>query len=432
MENTDRQILRIAAPAVASNVTVPLLGLVDVAITGHLGSAAYIGAIAVGGMAFNVMYWLFGFLRMGTSGMTAQALGRDDMPEAARMLLRSLGMAMAVALSLVLMQRPLLAAVLGVMRPTADVASYASRYFLILIYGAPATLGLFSLTGWLIGMQDSKTPMLVSIAQNLVNIAMSLALVYGLGLKVEGVAFGTLAAQWAGFVLALLLCKRGYGRMSAGLSLSGVWRREAMRRFFAVNRDIFLRTLCMVAVMLFFTSAGSRQGDVALAVNTLLMQFFMLFSFVMDGLAYAAEAICGRRYGARDAAGLHLAVRRLLLWGFGSALLFTAAYVFGGGGLISLLTDEPSVAAASHEYLLWAQAIPLSSAAAFIWDGVFIGCTRTRSMLLSMAAAAAVFFSLFFLLHTALGNHGLWAAFIAYLFTRGAVQSLIFRLRLRK
>jgi len=422
----DRQILRIAVPAIVSNVTVPLLGLVDVAITGHLGSAAYIGAIAVGGMAFNVLYWVFGFLRMGTSGMTAQALGRGDTGEAGRLLARSLGVAVGVAAALILLQRPLLSAVMAVMRPSAEVERCASAYFLILIYGAPAMLGLFSLSGWLIGMQDSKTPMLVSIIQNIVNIAASSALVFGLGLKVEGVALGTLAAQWSGFLLALSACARGYGGLfGRGFSWRGVWRREAMSRFFSVNRDIFLRTLCLVVVMLFFTSAGSRQGDVILAANTLLMQFYMLFSYVTDGFAYAGEALCGRCYGAGDYAALRSTVRRLFLWGGGAALLFTAAYAAGGGALVLLLTDEPSVAAKSRDYMLWALAVPLASTAAVVWDGVLIGCTRTRAMLVSMALAAAVFFALPFLLSPLCGNPGLWAAFTAYLLVRGAAQTAI-------
>lgn len=427
MDKTNSQILSIALPAIVSNITVPLLGLVDVAIVGHLGAAAYIGAIAVGGMTFNVIYWVFGFLRMGTSGMTSQALGRRDFSETLRMLVRSVGIAVAIALLLIVFQKPILSAAMTIMQPSQEVHAYAATYFLILIYGAPAMLGLFSLSGWFIGMQNSKTPMVVAITQNIVNIAVSTLLVFGCGMKVEGVALGTLTAQWAGFIMAIVMCLSGYSRLRKYFVWSGIWQRVAMRRFFVVNRDIFLRTLCLVAVMLFFTSAGSWQGDVVLAVNTLLMQFYLLFSYVMDGFAYAGEALSGRYYGAQNTNALTCTIRRLFLWGAAMAVMFTLFYSIGGDKFLSLLTDEPSVVSASHTYYYWALAIPLASVAGLVWDGVFIGCTKTHGMLVSMALAAATFFIIFFSTRHSWGNHGLWFAFIAYLFMRGLVQSLIFR-----
>lgn len=427
MDKRNKEILKIALPSIVSNITVPLLGLVDVAIVGHLGAAAYIGAIAVGGMIFNVTYWIFGFLRMGTSGMTSQALGRRNLGEVTRLLVRSLGIAFAIAAALIMLQKPLLAAALSIMRPTEEVARLTSIYFNTLIYGAPAMLGLFSLSGWFIGMQNSRSPMAVAIVQNVVNICASTFLVFGCGMKVEGVAFGTLTAQYAGFIMAVALCWKHYRRLRAYFSWQGVWRREDMRRFFSVNRDIFLRTLCMVSVMLFFTSAGSWQGEVVLAVNTLLMQFYLLFSYVMDGFAYAGEALSGRYFGARNDAALRDTVRHLFRWGLAMAAAFTLVYGLGGDAFLSLLTDEPSVVAASHTYYYWALAIPLAGVAAFVWDGVFIGCTMTRGMLLSMALAAATFFTVYATTHSSLANHGLWAAFIAFISVRGIVQFFLFR-----
>ena len=427
MDKRNKEILKIALPSIVSNITVPLLGLVDVTIVGHLGAAAYIGAIAVGGMMFNVTYWIFGFLRMGTSGMTSQALGRRDFREVTRLLARSLGIAFAVAAALILLQKPLLAAALAIMQPTEEVARLTAIYFNTLIYGAPAMLGLFSLSGWFIGMQNSRSPMAVAIVQNVVNICASTFLVFGCGMKVEGVALGTLTAQYAGFIMAVALCWKHYRRLRAYFYWQGVWRRDDMRRFFSVNRDIFLRTLCMVSVMLFFTSAGSWQGEVVLAVNTLLMQFYLLFSYVMDGFAYAGEALAGRYYGARNGAALRSTVGHLFLWGLGMAVAFTAVYGFGGDAFLSLLTDEPSVVAASHTYYYWALAIPLAGMAAFVWDGVFIGCTMTRGMLVSMALAAATFFIFYYALRGSLANHGLWIAFIAYMAVRGLAQTFIFR-----
>ena len=427
MDKRNKQILKIALPSIVSNITVPLLGLVDVAIVGHLGAAAYIGAIAVGGMTFNVMYWIFGFLRMGTSGMTSQALGRRDLAETTRLLVRSVGIAFAVAAVLIVLQEPLRRASLSIMQPTAEVGTLASTYFSILIYGAPAMLGLFSLSGWFIGMQNSRAPMAVAIVQNIVNIAASTILVFGFGMKVEGVALGTLTAQYAGFIMALMMCAKGYGRLRRHFTWQGVWRRAAMRHFFSVNRDIFLRTLCMVSVMLFFTSAGSWQGEVVLAVNTLLMQFYLLFSYVMDGFAYAGEALSGRYYGARNRTALRSTVKHLFIWGLLMAAGFTLVYGLGGDAFLSLLTDEPSVVAASHTYYYWALAIPLAGMAAFVWDGVFIGCTMTRGMLVSMFLAAVTFFTLYYALRGSLANHGLWAAFIAYMAVRGLAQTFIFR-----
>ena len=429
MTPADRQILRIALPSIVSNITVPLLGLVDVAIVGHLGSPAYIGAIAVGGLMFNIIYWLFAFLRMGTSGLTAQALGRRDLTEAVCLLLRSLLIAGAVALALLALQVPIRQTAFLLIHPTGEVARWAATYFHICVWGAPAMLGLYGLTGWYLGMQNSRIPMLVAITQNVVNIAASLSFVYFGGMKVEGVALGTLVAQWAGLLMGLGLWLASYGRLRKYIRQAWrrVWQREALSRFFRVNRDIFLRTLCLVAVTMFFTSAGAAQGDVVLAVNTLLMQLFTLFSYVMDGFAYAGEALSGRHIGARNLPAFRLTVRRLFLWGAGMAAAFTLLYALGGEAFLSLLTDEREVIAASQAYFYWAIAIPVAGVAAFTWDGVFIGATATRGMLASMAVAAACFFALYFGLRASLGNHALWLAFIAYLATRGVVLTCLSR-----
>ena len=426
MTRIDRQILHIALPSIVSNITVPLLGLVDVTIVGHLGSPAYIGAIAVGGLLFNIIYWLFAFLRMGTSGMTSQAFGRQDGAEMLRLLARAVAVAVGAGVVLIALQGPIARAAFLFIRPTDEVRELANAYFRICIWGAPAMLGLYGLTGWYIGMQNSRIPMLVAVAQNVVNIAASLAFVYAGGLKVEGVALGTLVAQWAGFLLAAALWTRRYGGLRR-YGLRGVWRREALARFFAVNRDIFLRTLCLVAVTLFFTSAGAEQGEIVLAVNTLLMQLFTLYSYIMDGFAYAGEALSGRYVGARDARMLRRTVRRLFAWGGATALLFTTAYALGGNAFLGLLTDEREVTAAAGAYFGWALAIPAAGMAAFVWDGVFIGATATRGMLAGMAVAAVLFFTLYFLLRGALGNHALWLAFNAYLLARGLVQTALAR-----
>mgnify|MGYP000500366421 FL=1 len=299
----NKKILQLAIPSIVSNITVPLLGLIDVAIVGHLGSAAYIGAIAVGGMLFNIIYWLFGFLRMGTSGMTSQAFGQRDLKEVTRVLLRAVGVGLFIALCLLLLQYPIRKIAFLLIDATPEVRELATVYFNICVWGAPAVLGLYSFAGWFIGMQNSRFPMFIAITQNVVNIVASLSFVYLLDMKIEGVALGTLIAQYAGLFMASLLWLRYYGRLKIAFRWREIIGKTAMKRFFQVNSDIFFRTLCLVAVTTFFTSTGARQGDVVLAVNTLLMQLFTLFSYIMDGFAYAGEAMTGRYVGAQDYKG---------------------------------------------------------------------------------------------------------------------------------
>lgn len=422
----DLEILRIALPSIVANITVPLLGLVDVAITGHLGNAAYIGAIAVGSMIFNVIYWVFGFLRMGTSGMTSQAYGRHDTAGAMLLLARALCVGLGVALVVVALQRPLLHLALVATGADMSLQPLVRTYFGICVWGAPAMLCLYAFTGWFIGMQDTRVTMTVSIVQNVVNIAASLLLVYGCGMKIEGVATGTLVAQYAGVLVAVAFVVARFRHVFGVLSWRRVFRADALARFFTVNRDIFLRTLFLVAVNLFFVSAGAAQGTVLLAVNTLLMQLFTLFSYVMDGFANAGEALCGKYVGAADKGAFAAVVRRLFGWGTVVAAAYTAVYVAGGNALLSLLTDETCVLAAARAYLPWAVAIPAAGMAAFVWDGIFIGITDTRGMLVSSLLSSLLFFAVWLAASPHMHNHGLWMAFIVYLAARGAVQTWLF------
>ena len=416
--------MQIALPSIISNITVPLLGMIDVAIVGHMGSAVYIGAVAVGSMIFNLVYWLFGFLRMGSSGLTAQALGRRDLPEVGRLLLRSMAIALGIAFVLLVLQVPLRVMMFWLIGPTADVQPSATTYFYIVVWGAPASLGLFSLSGWYIGMQNTRIPMLISITQNVINILVSLLLVYGFGMKIEGVALGTVIAQYAGFLMAVGLFFRYYGRLRCYLVLQGTFVRTAMSRFFHVNRDIFLRTLCLVLVNLFFTSAGARHGAVILSVNTVMMQLYLFFSYFMDGFAYAGEALGGRYYGAGNKLVFRETVRHLFGWAVLMTVFFTLLYVVGGQAIVGILTDEPQVLATSYDYLWWVWLIPTAGAAAFIWDGLFIGMTATRGMLVSSLVSALLFFVIYGLTAGILKNHGLWLAMVIYLLMRGGIQTI--------
>ena len=427
----NRRILQIAIPSIISNITVPLLGLIDVTIVGHLGSPAYIGAIAVGGMLFNIIYWIFGFLRMGTSGMTSQAYGQHDLNEITRLLLRSVGVGLLIAFCL-LLQYPILHLAFTFIKTTPEVEQLATTYFYICIWGAPATLGLYGFAGWFIGMQNSRFPMYIAITQNIVNIIASLCFVYLLDMKVAGVAAGTLIAQYAGFFMALWLYMRYYHTLHKRIVWKEIIQRQAMYRFFQVNRDIFFRTLCLVMVTMFFTSAGAAQGEVVLAVNTLLMQLFTLFSYIMDGFAYAGEALAGRYIGAKNQTGLRSTVHHLFYWGLGLSFLFTLLYSVGGKSFLGLLTNDISVIAASDSYFYWALIIPLAGFSAFLWDGIFIGATATRQMLYSMLVASASFFGIYYGFHSLLGNHALWLAFLVYLSLRGIVQTFLGRQIMRK
>lgn len=429
MRDIDRKILALALPSIAANITTPLLGLVDTAITGHLRDAVYIGAIAVGASMFNMLYWLFGYLRMGTSGMTARSYGAGADAESSLTLMRGVTVAFAVALAMIVLQRPICSLLLWIMETDAATSLYAARYFDVVIYGAPAMLGTYVFTGWLLGNQDSRATLYVSLIVNVVNIATSLTLVYGADMGADGVAVGTLTAQWSGFVAgAVMIARRHHPRLQP-------WRmvldRNGIRSFFGVNTDIFLRTVCLVATTMWFTRAGAAQGATILAANAVLMQFFVFFSYFVDGFAYAGEAVVGRYTGAGDRQMLRCAVRRLLIWGGAVALVFTVCYAAGGSLILGLLTSHADVVDTALEYRWWVVSVPLAGFMAFTWDGVFIGAAMQRKMLLSMLVATVLFFVLYYALVGTWHNHALWLAFTVYLLARGLMQTWFYRRRIK-
>lgn len=420
----NRRILQLAIPSIVSNITVPLLGLVDVTIVGHLGAPAYIGAIAIGGLLFNILYWNFGFLRMGTSGLTSQAYGRKDAAGEIRVLVQAISVALLSAAGILLLQYPVEKLAFLLLDTSAEVEQYAVSYFRVCVWGAPAVLSMYCFKGWFIGMQNSRYPMYIALAVNIINILCSLCFVFLLEMKVEGVALGTVVAEWSGLGLALVLWEKKYGFLRTRLSLRSSFHFRAMHHFFAINRDIFLRTLCLISVTTFFTSTGARQGDVILAVNTLLMQLFTLFSYIMDGFAYAAEALTGRYIGACNLVRLREAVRNLFGWGVGMAFFFTALYGVGGQEFLGLLTSDQNVIEVAGEYFYWVLAIPLAGFAAFLWDGILIGATATRQMLFAMVVSAIAFFIIYYLFSGVTDNHILWLAFLVYLFLRGIMMTI--------
>ena len=420
----NRRILHLAIPSIVSNITVPLLGLVDVTIVGHLGATAYIGAIAVGGLLFNILYWNFGFLRMGTSGLTSQAYGRKDKDAEIRVLVQAVSVGLFSALAMLILQYPIERLAFRLLDTSAEVEQYAVSYFRICIWGAPAVLAQYGFTGWFIGMQNSRYPMYIAIVMNVINIVCSSCFVFLFGMKVEGVALGTVVAQYSGVMMAWWLWFYNYKELRGRITFRGSLQLIAMRRFFAVNRDIFLRTLCLIGVTTFFTSTGARQGDVILAVNTLLMQLFTLFSYIMDGFAYAGEALLGRYVGACNLVQLKRAVKALFGWGVGLSLVFTLLYGIGGENFLGLLTNDTVVIETAGHYFYWVLAIPLAGFAAFLWDGILIGATATRFMLWAMLVASGSFFVIYYCFSGATNNHMLWLAFLVYLALRGVMQTL--------
>lgn len=421
----DRNILAIAIPAIVTNITTPLLGLMDVAITGHLGRAEYIAAIAVGGNIFNMLYWIFSFLRSGTSGMTANAFGRKDTLETSATLYRALIVAVAVGLAIIAVHRPVLALFVDWMGITGDTALFTARYFNILVFGAPAFLATYAISGWFIGMQDSKGAMWLSLFINIVNIVSSLLLVVGFAMKIEGVAIGTLTAQWLGALWGVILIRRRFrlGKVPFALLVE----HGALWRFFKVSRDLFLRTLCLVAVTVWFTRVGASQSTVILAANTLLMQFFMFFSYFSDGFAYAGEALCGRYSGESNHDMLRLSRKRLLLWGLAVAVVFVVIYGLGGTAILSFISDEATVVGSAREFIVWVIILPIVGFPAFVYDGIFIGLTSTGHLFISMLVSAAVFFGAYMLLFPVMGNHGLWISFLLYLAVRGIYLGMVLR-----
>lgn len=423
----NREILHIALPAIVTNITIPLLGLVDTAIAGHLsgaGGAVYISAVAVGAMMFNLIYWNFGFLRMGTSGLTAQAYGRANKAETALVLRHASALALLIGVGIIALQWPLQRITLLAIGAEPEVEALALTYFYIGVWGAPPTLVMMAIKGWMLGMQDSKHPMHISIGVNVVNILLSLTAVMALGMGFKGIAVGTVVAQWLGLGYSVWILRRKYGEQMRGLGIRQALHFRGASRFFKVNVHIFVRSTLMMVQALFFTSVSARAGNMTLAVNTLILHMGILFSYFMDGLAFAGEAITGKYFGQGNKAAEHRCVRHLFGWGMAFAAVCTMMYALFPEEIFSLLTSDCSVVHTALRYRWWCAVIPVSGMAAFVWDGVFIGLTRTRHMTTAVGIALGVFFLCYAAGIDRWGNHALWMAYIGFLATRSIVQSL--------
>jgi MATE family multidrug resistance protein len=428
----NKRILDLAIPNIISNISIPLLGIVDMTLMGHLESDTYIGAIALGSLIFNFIYWSLGFLRMGTSGFTAQAWGRRDLPETILVFSRAAFIAITMGLLLLILQGPIESLSFLVLKGETRVEELAMDYFRIRVWAAPAALAQFALLGFFLGMQNARLPMVVLVSTNLINIACSYLFVMQLDMGSNGVALGTVIAQYSGMIIALYFFRKYFSKLFKYWSLKATIQWKKLRHFLLINRDIFIRTMCLVVVFSIFTARSassdlhSEGEETILAVNSLLMQFFMFFSFLIDGFAHASEALTGKFIGAGDRRSLTRTITLLFLWGGGISLFFTLVYLLGGNALFRGLTNNTEVIENARPYFFWVVMVPVVSFTAFLWDGIFIGATAGPEMRNAMLISTLViFFPVYILAGKLLGNHGLWLAFILFMIARGATMQLM-------
>ncbi len=396
----------------------PLLGAVDTAVVGHLEHAYYLGAVAVAALIFTFLYWGFGFLRMGTTGLTAQAHGADERDEVRATLARAMIIAAGLALAILVLQRPIIAAAMALIEASPEVEANARAYFAIRIWGAPAALANYVVLGWYLGLQNARAGLLLQVVINCLNIVLDVAFVIGLGLAVEGVALATIIAEYSGLALGLAMIHATLGRLGGRWRLERVIDAPRLRRMAGVNRDIFVRTLCLIGAFAYFTAQGARMGDVVLAANAVLMNLVHFMAFGLDGFAHAAEALIGRSVGAGDRAAFRAAVRASSLWALATAAAFAAVYVAFGGVVIDALTGVEAVRAEARAVLPWLMAAPLVSVWSYQLDGIFLGATRSREMRNAMMLSLLIYIVAVEALRPLWGNNGLWLAFLVFMAAR--------------
>ena len=430
VEVSNARVFTIAGPAMLTNVTTPLLGVVATAAIGRLADAALLGGVALASVAFDYLFWLFGFLRMGTVGLTAQALGADDKREQRAVLARALLIAGAIGLVIIVVQAPFATLVFDAMGGSAKVTPAARTYFFVRVWSAPFALANYVMAGWLVGLAYVRTAMLIQIALNLVNIVLVVALVLGLDFAIAGAALASVIAQVLGFAAGMIAAWRIVGGRF-DLTRAVLFDRIRLTRMLAVNRDIMIRTAALITAFAFFTARGARAGDVVLAANAVLHNFTLVGAFFLDGIATAAEQICGQTYGARDRKGFSQAVRRVLIWGFVFGAAASALFAVTGDRLIDLMTASPDVRETARRFMSFAALAPVCGVMAFCYDGIYIGAAWARDMRNLMLAALATYFVAWWLLN-GLGNEGLWISILIFFIARGAFQAARYPSLVRK
>ena len=423
----NREVVRLAVPSILANITVPLVGIVDTAIAGHLGDAALIGGIAIGTMLFDLLYWNMGFLRVGTGGITAQAYGRGDMKASIGTFSQGIATSLIVSLIVLAIQWLFAEGMFLLVDCSPEVERVARNYFFIRIWAAPATLALFVFKGWFIGMQNTVFPMITDLWVNIVNMVASWLLSFYTPLGISGVAVGTLVAQWTGLVLALLLMRSKYRDLLQKTTIFHSMKWKYFKRFFSVNSFLFVRSMLMLVVYEGFTIFATRFGDVELAVSSVMMKLLMLYSYFVDGFAYAGEAMAGRFIGEKNRPSLNETVKYVFLWGAVIGVVSTVAYAIFPRSIIGLLTDNAEVIGASESYLFWLLLMPVLSCVAFIWDGIYIGATASRPLMVCMIWSAAGFIAAFYLCAPHFGAQALYIAYFVHLIARSVYLTLVAR-----
>ncbi len=423
-ENISKQIYRLALPNIISNFSIPLLGAVDTALMGRLEPEYYLGAVGIGGVIFNFIYWGFGFLRMATTGLAAQAFGENDIPECGRLLLQATFIGIISSLLLFIFQWSLIDLSFLLINASPEVEHHARAYFHIRIYAAPATLCLHAIHGVFLGLQNARYPMLLTIVVNLVNIVLNLVFVRMLGMKVEGVALATVIAQYVGLVLASALFFMHYRGILTSWNLREVLVFSKLKRFLGISSDIFIRTCCLVFSHAYFTAKSAALSNTFLAINTILLQYVNLLSYAIDGFAFAAESMIGKYKGAQDMRNLKRTTRLIFFWAFLFAGMIMIILVVFGERLLHLFTNQMPLVEQAKPYLIWIIIAPVVNVTAYIWDGIYLGATASKAMRNAMILSTLLFFSAVYLL-IPFGNHGLWGALTLLLVVRGVSLTVL-------
>lgn len=417
---------------ILSNLTVPLLGAVDTAVIGHLDQPYYLGAVAVGAMVFNYLYWSFGFLRMGTTGLTAQAFGARDGDEIRTVFGRAAGLGLILGAALILLQIPIIWGGLALLDASVEVETLARDYFNIRIWSAPAVLVQYSMLGWFLGVQNTRAVLALQAVTNGLNVVLDIWFVLGLGWGVEGVALATVISEWAGVALGVVIMRRVLRSVDGRWRVDLMWDTSKFKRFIGVNRDLFIRTFCLLGVFAWVTAKGAELGDVILAANAVLLIFQSLMSYGLDGFAHAAEALTGSALGSESRTSFRSAVRASATWAAILAVFCAAGFWLFGQSLIAVMTDITEVRRVANVYMPWMVLSPIVSVSGFLLDGVFIGATETRPLRNSMVFAFAVFILASWILIPVYGNHGLWFAFVGFMGLRGILLGFAYPRLLRK
>ncbi len=423
---SDRQIFNLAIPNILSNLSVPVLSSVDTALVGHLPSPVYIGAVAVGSMIFNFVYWGFGFLRMGTTGLTAQAFGNDNQHEMRLLLWRALIVAVGIGLVLIVLQTPIVLVALGLINASAEVEKNARIYFAIRIFAAPATLALYAIHGWFLGMQNARLPLIITVALNLANILFNVLFVLVLHMKADGVALGTVVAQYLGILLSFYFLIRRYRPYLRVPPFKEIIAWQAILRFVKINFDIFIRTLSLIFVFSFFTAESASLGDVPLAANSILIQLWMIFSYGIDGFAFAAESLVGKYLGAKKREMLIAIIRRTFIFGSGLGLIFSIVYGIFHTLIPRFFTNNSLVLDAVQTVILWTIVAPFVNSFCYIWDGIYLGATQSKALRNAMLfSTLVIYLPAHYLLRPIWGNHGMWFALLLFMIVRAISLGLL-------